>query len=164
MPAGTTISAAKQLLVDAIARRVGQTGNVQYTRPTDGQDLQAPDGSSSVVYLDSEINVDYEILVMTAGVLRIDERYTIPVVVQVQALNGETQEQCDELVDELLHGVLGAIAQAPDLDWADTTELQMFVATPSNGSRIADAVGDSSAYFATRHIVNVEVRARLILS
>jgi len=164
MPAGTTISAAKQLLVDAIARRVGSTGNVQYSRPTDGQDLQAPDGSSSAVYLDAEINVDYEIAVMTAGVLRIDERYTIPVVVQVQALNGETQEQCDQLVDELLHGVLGAIAQAPGLNWTDTSELQMFVATPSSGTRTADAIGDSSAYFATRHVVNVDVRARLILT
>ncbi len=161
---GTTIPLAKQALIDLIDSRVGDSANVQYARPTDTADLRAGNGAAAVIYLDTQIDCSYDIPFVTAGTMRIDETYTVPVVIQYMALENETQQDCDTAAAELAHGVLGALAQNPNLNITSTTELQTFVAKPTGGTYMAEAAGDSPAFYVTRHVINVEVYARLILS
>lgn len=164
MPAGTTIPAVKQAIIDQVSARLGDSANVQYSEPTDSADLMAENGSSAVVFLDGQIDCTFAVQVLTASTLRIDETYTVPVVVQVLSLNNESLEDCDAMAAELAHGVIGAFAQNPVLHLSDSTELQYFAMVPASGTYLSGAIGDSPTYFGARFTVNIEVKARLVLT
>jgi len=164
MAFGTTIPNAKRGLVDLITARLGDTANVAYVKPVDGSGLEAGNGTGAIIYLDDQINSSFAVVVLTAGVLRIDESYTIPVVIQASSLNNEDMEACDGIAAELAHGVLGAVAQNPRLGMSDSDELQVFVAMPESGTQISGAIGDSAEFFGTKFVISVRVTARLILT
>lgn len=165
MPDGTTIPTVKRALVDRIAGRLGGSAAVSYSRPLDAYGYEADNGDAASIYLDIDVPVTINVPVMTGGALWFDERYTITVVIQAKAIgDGRDVEQCDQLVAELAHGVIGAIAQAPLLGVADTPELQVFESHVSGGDFVGLGIGDNDANNGSRYLVRVDVHARLELT
>ena len=148
MTTGSTLIVYKQALKTALEGRPGIAGaTVHYSYPSTnitGEDI----------WLDSAIS-DNRIPVMRANTKKVDEDYTLTVIIQVLKMQGEGQEAADIRCLELLVELQQLLAETPQLipeiHWSLLAGWTHFVG-PFEGKDSARG---------SRFEVRVNVRARL---
>jgi hypothetical protein len=152
MTTGSTLVVFKQAVVAALAARPGLAGvQITYEYPIGsitGADIWLADASA-----------DTRIPVMRAGVLKVEEDYTLLIIAQVLKTQGEGQEAADIAALGLLREVQQQFAEkpqlVPDIQWAEVRSWRHRV-----GPFGVDEVG-GNANRGSRFEIDVGVRARL---
>lgn len=147
MSTGTSLVAFKQTLKTALAARPGMSG-VQLSYGYPGNDYVQRE---SVWFEGAEV-VNSEFPVMKAGTKKVDETYTLDVVVQVLKTQGEDQEAADLRAVALLAELQQALAEnpqlTPEIQWAEMAGWE-------------HATGELNTGHGSRFNVTLRVRARL---
>lgn len=148
MTTGTTLIPFKQAVKAALAARPGLAGaTVHYQYPSTAI-------TNEDIWLD-KAECDTSIPVMRAGTKKVDEEYTLTIIIQVLKMQGEGQEAADVRAAQLLAEVQQLFAETPQLipeiQWSQVAGWQNFVG-PFEGKDTARG---------SRFEVRVTVRARL---
>lgn len=162
---GTSLPLTKAATVAGLSARDGLQGvPVSDDGPTRLEDLQAEDGAYEAIWLLTDPSAT--LAVPVSGIpVTLDESYTLQVVIQVLALQGDdtSQAAADLRAAELLGEVLGFFAADPSLGIDPPDELVVFEAIPSKWAADGGWLEQGDQHGA-RFIVDVAVDARLQLS
>lgn len=148
MSTGSTLVVVKDALLVGLRARPGLAGvQVAYALPQRGLQREA-------IWFGEETETDAAIPVMRAGIKKVEEQYSLPMVLQVLVTDGRDERAADGRAVELLAELQQLLAERPRItdaiEWAELSAWAHYVGP----------IGDSTNRGA-RFEVQITVRARL---